>query len=262
MALIPLGPAGFLPEAYQAITDFHFYRRVFEQPFLRTLLYLLYLSAAVALVLTVTYAWQYGPQAREFLRWAQQSFPPLEVENGKLVVHAKQPLIKKYPAEQPITFVFDTTGTYMDPESVEEPAVLLTEESIYFCLSGQTQVYRWEELGPFRLSGEEFGRWESFFNTWTYFPPAYSLLLIYSLILKTIQACLLIPFGLLASAREGVWLRSSRYFTIAFYGLTPAVAIDLMVTITGLNVSYFLLIYLGTAALYTYLGTQKCLTVE
>ncbi len=262
MALISLGPARFLQEAYLAITDFHFYRTIFEQPFRRTLLYLLYLSATVALVLTLTYAWQYGPQAREICRWAEQNFPPFQVKDGKLMVEAEQPLIKKYTGEQPITFVFDTSGTYTDPEILEEPAVLMTEEKIYVRFRGRTETLRWKDLGPIQAGGEELQRLKSFL-TWAYFPVFYSVFLIRSLIVETIHGCLLILFGFLASARKGIWLKSSRYFTIALYSLTPAVTIDLAVTMTGLEGVHFpLVIYLGTAVLYTYLGTQKCLTVE
>ena len=226
MALISLSPVRFFQEAYLTVTDFHFYRTVCRQPFRRTLLYLLYLSAAVAIVLTLTYAWQYGPHFRKFSRWAQQHVPPLEVRDGKLIVEAEQPLIQTYDGEQPITVVFDTTGTYQGLATLGESSILLAEEEIYIRHQGETQIYRWRDLGPFRMGKEELYRLE-IWCTRAYFPIVYSLLLVYTLVAKAIQAMVLVIFGLLASAREGVRLELGTYFTIGLYSLVPALIVDL-----------------------------------
>lgn len=261
MALTSLGPIRFLHEAYLAVTDFQFYRIIFEQPFRRTLLYLLYLSAGAAVILTLTYAWQYGPHVRKIFRWAEQNFPPFEVKEGKLTVEAEQPLIQRYEGKQTITFVFDTSGTYQGLARLEEPAVLFTEEKMYVRHHDQTQIFLWQDLGPVRVGKEELRDWERWCAR-AYFPVAYSLLLVYALVAKTVQAVFLMTFGILASTREGIWLKWDRYFTITVYSLVPAVIVDLGVTMTGVRISYFYLIYLGIAALYTYLGTRRCLSTE
>lgn len=259
--MIFLSPLHFLREAYLAVTDFRFYRAVFQQPLRRTLLYLLYLSAVAAVVLTVTYAWQYGPHFQRLSRWAQENFPPLEVKDGKLTVDAPQPLVMKFDGSRPISFVFDTTGAYSSPARLEEPAVLLTKDHLYFRYYGQTQTHAWKGLGSFRVGKEDLKEWERL-ASWAYFPLAYSSLLVYKLAAHAVVAIFLVPFGMLASAREAVRLPLGVYFTVALYSLTPALVIDLGVALTGLEISYFLLIYLATGALYTYLATQKCVVVE
>ena len=99
----------FHSQAYSSITDFNFYKDVFTQPLSKTLIYLVLLSVHVAAALTLIFAWQTGSQFLEVCNWAQQNFPVLTVQNGKLSINNKQPLIKKYYGEQSISFIFDTS---------------------------------------------------------------------------------------------------------------------------------------------------------
>ncbi len=246
----------FYRQVYSAVIDFSFYRTIFEQVLRQTLLYLLYLAAHVAAILTLIFVWHYGPVFLEISNWAEENFPPLEVRDGQLFVESEQPLVKKYPGRQLITFVFDTTGTYEDPQQLEEPSFLFTREKLYFRILGQTQTYLWREW-PFRKV-EEFTR----FVKWAYFPTAYSLIFVYTILAKGLWALILTSIGLLATARAAIRLPFQQYFTIALYSLTPAIVIDLAVRMTGLEVPLFPFLYLVTAALYTYMATYKCVVVE
>ena len=73
---------------------------------------------------------------------------------------------------------------------------------------------------------------------------------------------MLSSIGWLVTARSGIRLPFQQYFTISLYSLTPAIVIDLAVSMTGLEVSLFPFLYLATAAIYTYMATQKCVVVE
>ena len=108
----------FYQQAYSAVTDFSFYQTVLEQPLRRTALYLVVLTAHVAVLFTLIAAWHYGPTFLDIMRWAQQNFPPLEIQEGRLFVGDEQPLTRTYPGDPPITFVFDTTGSYTDPSQL------------------------------------------------------------------------------------------------------------------------------------------------
>lgn len=247
----------FYHQAYSAVTDFSFYCTIFEQPLRRTLLYLIGLTAHVAALFTLIVAWHYGPQFLEISSWAQQNFPPLEIEQGKLRVGSEQPLVKKYPGRQFITFVFDTTGVYTDPQQLEEPSFLFTQEKLYFRYLGQTQTYLWKNL-PFRGRLEEVTQ----VIKWAYFPFAYSSIFVYALCAKALLALLLISIGLVASAPYGIRLGLPQYFTITLYSLTPAVTIGLAVTMTGLGMGYFTFFCVATAGIYSYLATQNCVAMD
>ena len=250
------GVLAFYQQAYSAVTDFSFYRTVLKQPIRRTALYLVVLTAHVAVLFTLIAAWHYGPMFLDITRWAHQNFPPLEVREGKLRVGDEQPLTKRYPGEQTITFVFDTTGTYTDPNQLEEPSVLLTEEKVYFRYLGQTQTYLWRNL-PFQ-------RLEQVTQAvkWAYFPFAYSSIFVYALCIKALLATLLVSVGILASAPYGIRLKLPQYLNITLYSLTPAITIGSAVALAGLGVGYFTFFCVSTAGIYSYLATQSCVAVD
>ncbi|MGH9340222.1 MAG: DUF1189 domain-containing protein [Acidobacteriota bacterium] len=257
--MAPLNIFKFYREAYSAVTDFAFYRSVFLQPIRRTLLYLMFLSANASIILTLAYAWHYGPRLERFFDWAQDNFPPFEVSNGQLAVQGEEPIVHRYQDDQVVTFIFDTTGEYGLPRRSQEPAVLLAADRLYLRLDGVNQTYEWQDLGDFSKS--QLPEIRSFIQ-WVYFPIGYSFWLIYTLATKSMLVLFLTVFGLSASMRTGIRLPFAHYFTIGIYSLTPAVVIDLAVTVIGQNVPYFFMIYFAAAALYTYMATHKCTVIE
>jgi hypothetical protein len=82
------------------------------------------------------------------------------------------------------------------------------------------------------------------------------------LLAKSIQALLICPIAFIVGSSYGVRLSLQSAFTIAVYSLVPAIAIDLAVRVTGLNISYFDLIYIVAAGIYTYFATQKCVVIQ
>ena len=247
----------FWRQAYLAITDFDFYASVFQQPFRQTSLFLLYISAFLALALTLIYASFYGPRVERFFDWAYENFPPIEVVAGELHVLADQPVVAKYQDGSTWTFVFDTTGTYTDPSGLEEPVLLFTQEKLYVQTPGQTQTYLWEDLGEFSVTPENLSEYETII-VWAYFPLAYSFLLIYNVLAKSLQALILSPIAYSVAVSYGVRLPLADSVTIALYSLVPAIVIDLAITMSGIDISYFDLIYLAIAGLYTFLASQRC----
>ena len=250
----------FYSQSYSAVTDFYFYRTIFEQPIRKTLIYFLFLTVHTAALLTLILGWHYGPQLLNMFRWAQGNLPSFEVKHGRLSVAAEQPLVRKYRGKEIVTFVFDTTGTYSDPNELEEPVILFTEDKLHFRLAGETKTYSWEDFGDFQVGSREFETLISF--KWVYLPIGYLLALAYTLVAKGLSASFLALLALSASLRYGIHLPFQQRLTIALYSLTPAVVIDLAVKLTGVEISYFFLFYFSIAAIYTYLATQKCVISE
>ncbi|MFQ5741578.1 MAG: DUF1189 domain-containing protein [Acidobacteriota bacterium] len=261
MALNSISVPSFYRQAYLTITDFQFYRLIFQQPLRNTLRYLLYLTFHVAALLTVAYAWNYGPAFNQFLHWAQDNFPPLEVRDGKLSVEGQQPWVRKYLGDKIYTFVFDTTGQHQPLHKLSQPAIVFTEDNLYAVADGSTRTWPWKQLPPFKVSRQDLIELEQFFK-WAYFPSAFLMLFILALATKVVQALLLTLFSLSASARYGIRLPFANYFTIALYSLTPAIVIDVLLNVMGQDVPYFEIIYMATAAIYTYLATHRCMVVE
>jgi len=248
---------GFYQEAYAAITDFQFYGGIARQRWGRTLLFLLYLSAHVAVILSLTYALHYSTEFHKFSAWSQAQFPALEVKDGELTVKAEQPLIRRYEGRLPVTFVFDTTGRYQSPDGFGQPAFLLTKKNLLLRYRGQTEAHPWDEFGTFSLERGDLKTLERVIR-WFYFPVSYALFLFYTLFAKSVTAVFLTGFAVAAAARYRVRMSFQSSFAIALYALTPAIVIGLAVNLTGLSISYFHVIYFAIAAVYTYMAAQKC----
>jgi len=247
----------FYHQSYSAVTDFYFYRTIFEQPLRKTLVYFVCLSVHTAAILTLVLSWHYGTPLLDMFRWAQSNLPPFEVQDGRLVVATKQPLVKRYPGKEIVTFVFDTTGVYSDPSSLEEPAILFTEDKLYLRVAGETRTYLWEDFGTFQISSREFEVMISSLK-WAYLPVGYLLALAYTLAAKALSVPLLALLALSSSLRYAIHLPLQQRLTIALYSLTPAIIIDLSVKLTGVHIPYFFFFYFSIASIYTYLATQKC----
>jgi hypothetical protein len=179
------------------------------------------------------------------------------VKEGQLQVEADQPLLLKYRNDPTWTFVFDTKGTYKDPEGLEEPVMLFTRDQLFIRIQGASESYRWKDLGSLEVQPGDLNDYRKVLLL-IYFPVSYSVFLIYTMLAKSFQALLLSPLALVVGTGYGVRLSLRNSFTIALYSLVPAIVIDLAVHLTGLNISYFDLIYIATAAIYTYFATQKC----
>lgn len=251
----------FLRQSYLAITDFGFYPSVFEQAWRLTLLYLLFLSATLAVFMTFVYAWHLGPRVEKFFDWAEHTLPALDVRDGKLALESTEPILVTYTDDTTWTFVFDTSGTYADPVGLDEPALLFTEEKFFIRIQGQTQTYAWSDFGDFSVNRGNIREYEATLK-WLYVPFAYGFLLLFSILGKGFTALLLCPLAYSVGSTYGVRLTLQNCFTICLYSLVPAIAVDMAVQLTGLNIDYFEIIYLAAAAIYTFFATQKCATAH
>ena len=253
----------FLRHLYLAVTEFEFYSRVFQQPVQRTLLFLLFVAAGVAVVQTLLYAWVLFPEMDHFVDWGSKALPPFSVARGKLSVDADQPLVAQFDSKgkYELTFVFDTTGAYNDPYGLEEPAFVFNARELSVQMEGQSQAYPWKDFGDFSFTPDHLGAYATLLK-WGYFPTAYSLLLLWNLFAKALTAAFLGPVAYSIGLSYGVRLPYAHCFTITSYSLVPAICIDLAVRMTGVEISYFSLIYLGVVALYTFFATQRCVVAH
>ncbi len=268
-----LTPSRFFREAFQAVTEFSFYRTIFQQRLSRTFLFFVYLVFTAAAVQTVAYGWTAFPAIGKFLGWMETNFPPLRFDGAALSVQGQQPLVLKYLSKEVHTFVIDTSGNPESPYKFDQPVYLLTRDNLMVLRGGQRQTWPWEMarrglaifLGPpdgvRAIDHRDWAEWRRLLP-WVFFPGLFAGLLLEESSIRLLQALLLTFFGMSASVRLGVRLPFSHYFNISLYSLTPAVAINLIVAATGQYVFYFDLIYLATAAIYTYKATQKVVVIE
>lgn len=254
----------FPRQLYLAISDFEFYKRVFQQPLRDTLIFLLYLAGLVAVILTLIDAWWLFPAVDTFVAWGADNLPSFAVTDGSLKLDSKQPIVKHFERANGSmwTFIFDTSGTYAEPLSLDEPAILFARKDLTLRLEGQSQVMSWDDFGNFKFEPSQLDAYGTLVK-WTYFPLAYSFLLVLTLLAKPLTAIILSPTVYFAGLHYGgIRLPFSNCFTIALYSLVPATTIDLAVKMTGMQIDYFDLIYLAAAAVYAYFATLRCVVAH
>jgi hypothetical protein len=246
---------------YLAITDFGFYPQIFRQPLRATLVFLLYLAGLLALLLTVWYSWRLFSTVDDFLAWAGANVPPFEIREGILHTQAAQPLLRTYSGDFELTLVLDTTGAYLEPAGLEEPAILMTRQNLFMRSGGRTQTFTWADYGPFSFDPLHVDGYGLVLKL-LYFPTSYSVLLVYHLLAKGLTALLLVPLAYSMALSYGTRFSFLESYAITLHSLAPAVAVDFAVTMSGVEISYFDLIYLAAAAIYTVFAAQRCTVAQ
>ncbi len=256
-------PLVFVRQAYLAVTEFEFYGLILRQPLLVTVSYLVFLSLLVALTFAAVATWVQLPKIEDFVLWAGDNLPSISIREGRLDVEGEQPLVRRYFGDQIVTFVYTEEQDLRLLEGLDPPAAVFQRDEFSLLVKGASGTWNWRDVAPFitLLSGPEewraWGQWLSLI----FFPAVFLVQWVFVVTVRSMQALLLMFCAASAAARLGNRLSYQECFTIAVYSLTPAFILNLGVTLTGQQGLLFDLIYLGIAAVYTFLATQRCLSV-
>jgi hypothetical protein len=251
----------FAEQILSSIQDFAFYRKIFRQPLKTSLVFLLCLSVLVSLLSTIITFIYLSPDIRNFVSWAKANAPAVSVSEGVLNISAEQPLILKYRGDETWVLVFDTTGVYKDTGDFNEPVVLLGREELLLRIKGQVQTYSWKDFGTFEVGPENID-FLSLALQGIILPLGFIFYLLAALFSKFLQAVLISPLAYSVANSYGVRLPFRSTFAIALYSLVPATALDLLVKASGMNIPFFMFIYITAAIIYTYLATKKCVVID
>jgi len=256
-------PLVFARQAYLAVTEFEFYRLIFRQPLRVTISYLLFLTVLLSLVLAAVTTWVQLPRLKDFVSWAAENLPAFSIRDGKLDVQEETPLVRRYFGEQIITFVYTEEQGNGVVENLNPPAAVFQRDDFSLLVEGASGTWNWTEVAPFMqmVSGpEQWRNWKQRLNL-IFFPTVFLVQWLFVFSVRSMQALLLMFCAASAATRLGSQLSYRECFTIAVYSLTPAFILNLGVTLAGQQGLLFDLIYLGLAAVYTFLATQRCLSV-
>ena len=251
----------FLQHLIASIQDFGFYRKIYRQSIRDSLVFLLLFSILVALIATIISFIHLSPDIRDFANWAKQNAPPISIADGVLNVDAKQPVLLKYRGAETWILVFDTTGVYKDTVDFNDPVVLLSRENLVIRIKGQVQTYQWKDFGTFEVNPQNIGTLSIALQL-VILPLGFVFYLLVTLISKFAQAVMISPLAYSVANSYGIRLPFRSSLAIALYSLVPATTLDLLVKASGMNVSFFIFIYISAAIIYTYLATKKCVVIE
>ena len=257
-------PLVFLRQAYLAVTEFEFYCLIFRQPLLATLSYLVFLSLLVALTFAAVATWVQLPKIEDFVLWAGNNLPSISIQEGRLEVAGEQPLVLRYFGDQIVTFVYTEEQDLQLLEQLDPPAIVFQRDEFSLLVEGASGTWNWRDVAPFitLLSGpEEWGAWGQWLSL-IFFPTVFLVQWVFVVTGRSMQALLLMFCAASVAARLGNRLSYQECFTISVYSLTPAFILNLGVTLAGQQGLLFDLIYLGIASVYTFLATQRCMSVD
>ena len=152
-------------------------------------------------------------------------------------------------------------GVYKDTSDFNEPVILFGREKLQLRINGQVQNYSWKDFGTFAVNSGNIDILSLTLQL-IILPLGFLFYFLMSLISKSIQAILISPLAYSVANSYGVRLPFRSSFSIALYSLVPATALDLLVKASGMNIPFFMFIYITAAIIYTYLATKKCVVVE
>lgn len=249
----------FYSQAYLAITDFDFYTGVCRQSLPRTFLFFSVLALHVAVIGLIQSAWILFPATSRLADWVERTFPVIQLTGGRMSVEGELPLVIESPEKPAAAVVF--VGEGQQAPRLDGPSVLvLTPDEAYF--QGQEPGWmNWSWLPDQRIAPLDLAD-AIRLARWLFLPLFFAFLLLLFLIPRAAEAVIFSLFGYSANARVQRRWPFARYYTIAIYGLTPAIVVEQLGRLLGVTGIGLHLIYLTTAGIYVYIGTSKALLAE
>lgn len=247
----------FYRQAYLSVTEFDSYRQICQQPTGRTAAYLALILFHCGALGTVYLAAFWLPRAIEVTEWLLNEAPPMQVRQGKLEVDAELPLLLRHPSPGGPSFVF--TRTVDDPlPSYQPPVFILAREGLRI-LDESSEPMPWSYfLPPAATQSEIRQRVEAL--RWLSLPFFFLLVFLPRALLVPVEALVFSLFGYSAAARFRRRLPFRCHLNIAVYGLTPAIAIDLLGKALGVADSLLRVLYVITAGIFIFTATNRVLT--
>jgi hypothetical protein len=238
--------------------DLDLYRSVYRQRVRRTLVYLLVLAvvAAAGFAAAGTLALR---RAAKRIDPHLDKIPTIIIRDGEASADVPQPWRLRLDRDErgrELVLIIDTTGTLTDFEPHERGLFLQKQHLLVKGDDGETQVVPLErvpdtELGPERLR-------ELIARTLRKVPPLLFLLgLVYYLVVRALQALLLVLVAMAASGTRRRPLRFGQLYNISVYALTPAVLLDVAHWFVPFRVPWFFALYFVVALLSTILGASR-----
>ncbi len=267
--------------------DTHFYRRIVNQSFGRSFVYVTLLSFAVSLLFSAKYSImfmnfipksQYWVRAQLPEKWPQ-GLTEIKIEKGQVYSSVTQPFTQKW---REVAFVLDTTGKInsLDEHNqgiliTKNKVILKSKESKYETRTREFDLSKVDSLvirrgdmdkgiiveivnngKPYNITYKSFGVLLKLFSIAAFFALFFSGF-VYYLIAKTLQALIFALFGLLTNTIINAGLRYSGLLNISIYAITPATALSIAIMLIGAKIPTFWLLYCLVFGVYLVMGIKN-----
>ncbi len=222
------------------------------------LLYLLLLLAACWAVLTVRLHTGIIRPVTRAVRPVAPRLPPVTISQGTVSVDVPQPYTINDPATNRPAIIIDTTGQVTSLEGTTA-GLLLTRTELIARGDGTPSVINLSRMPKFYIDGPIAVKWLDWAERWLALA-AYPFLLLFSYLYRMLQAVLYAAIGLAFAAMLRGELTYQASMRLAIVATTPAILLNTVVLLAGLNIPFWWVICFIISMAYLYRGVKA--TVE
>jgi hypothetical protein len=235
--------------------DLSVFKRAVAQRGGRTFAFLMILVLLSTLASTIALVLSLRDLARRLDPFLDQ-IPTVTIKDGKASADVPQPWVKQIDREngRPWVLIIDTTGQRTDFEP-EELGLFLQRDQLIVKDANKRQELPLAQVPDMVVGPKTLRAWIAKILR---LAPFYlgGFLLVYFFVAKLFQALVLVLAALAGASGRKRQLDFGALFTVAAYGLAPAVLLDCVDDFLPFHVPHFWLVYLAVAATYTVLGAR------
>lgn len=249
----------FLTQLWQSVSSVRFYQEMGHRSFQEGVRYFSILILWVTLFLSIRFSIEIFKQLSAFEAWSARHLPDIVIQKGEVSADVTQPWRKEI---ENFLVVIDTTGQVKEIEESFSQGILLMKNKLILKRSAyETRRYDLSKMDAFRLSPETVKRWRQV-GQWILPPVLVFFLFFYFWVGKSLQ---ILFFSLVSLVTNWASRRGLAYQTllvIGIYALTAPLLLLSAVTLLGLQIRFFDLIYLSMYAALLVATILQCPRVK
>lgn len=219
----------------------------------------LIISIGVWLLIDVTYHSKMMDAKSDFLLMAKQ-FPDMSIKNGEVHTPENKPYFIKYPRNQRLVAIIDTSDQYHVPPEYKD-YVRITKDSMIFVTDKKLETRKFSpdtniEIHP--VFAPKAAEWIFKFIQWGWLLLV-PIFLIISFIYRLLQALLYAALGKIIASILDIQLKYLQIFQLALVSITPTIVISTLCSLANISFAYQFVVYfvLGMGYLTFAISTNR-----
>lgn len=246
----------FFTQMRESVIDLKFYRRIKDNKFSRSFVYLLLLFLIIYFINGTRTFIATRIAMDELAVNLNYDVPEFKLENGEFSFEGKMPYYISSSTDE--AFIIDTTGQ-VTKDALKDVAVgmLITKDKLYVKRSEvETREFSLSELKDITFTKSDVIEFLPKLSWIVLIFIAFGF--IFALGWKLINVVILALLGLFANAVLNCRLKFNNMMNISIYALTLPMLIQVAVNLYGYPIPGFGLIYWGISILYVVLAVKSC----
>lgn len=234
---------------FNSMFNFEAYRVFFRQSTGKAFLYLFVVAVVLAGLSGIKPLLEYNRAIDELISAMEAKIPYFELRDGELAVDAEMPCVIE---DSPEYFFAIDTSNRLDESVLDDypEGMLLTRHAVIHKVNRvQTNHFSYQSFG-FNITRDDVARWLPALKWGVVFIALFGFM--YYFCGKLISALILSVAGLIIESITGCKIGFGNIYKLTLYALTLPMVIKAGLSIAGVSVPLFWLIYHGIALFYLY----------